>query len=256
MYALLAGAPLTAASAADLWKAPPSAPAGYSWTGCYINGGVGYGIWEQPHFLFDSPGGTLESTTTNSAGEGWLGRVGAGCDYQASRFVFGVFGDYDLTALSGTFDDPASGWSDDEKEKGAWAVGGRIGYVVTPSLLTYFNGGYTQARFDQSNLVTAYSLPPLGAPTGVAIGAQTYSGWFLGGGAEFALSDFVPISGLFLRTEYRFAHYNPKNAQLVCVSAGSACAAVGSPEPFAYNIQNDVQTVTTGIVWRFNYGGR
>ena len=38
-----------------------------------------------------------------------------------------------------------------EKESSTWAVGGRAGVLVTPRFLTYFDGGYTQARFDGVN---------------------------------------------------------------------------------------------------------
>jgi outer membrane immunogenic protein len=246
------------AFAADLapepyYKAPPPPlPPPVSWTGCYVNGGVGYGLYDQSHYSYDTVTGTILSSTTNSAGEGWLGRVGAGCDYQASRFVFGVFGDYDFTDLSGTFGDPGLLLSGTEKETGAWAFGGRVGYLVTPSLLTYFDGGYSQARFNQVNL--SLSVPPFPA-TGFAIPSQTYGGWFLGGGTEYALSGIVPISGLFWRTEYRFASYNSANAPIVCVSVAPGCPAVGFPVGFGEHLQKDVQTITSGIVWRFNFGG-
>jgi outer membrane immunogenic protein len=54
----LAGLILTTGSAlaADLsrpaptYKAPPPPPPAVSWTGCYIDGGVGYGLWKQDHF--------------------------------------------------------------------------------------------------------------------------------------------------------------------------------------------------------------
>jgi outer membrane immunogenic protein len=39
-----------------------------------------------------------------------------------------------------------------EKESSSWAVGGRIGYLISANVLTYWNGGYTQARFDQINM--------------------------------------------------------------------------------------------------------
>ena len=84
----------------------------------------------------------------NSGGEGWLGRLGGGCDYQTplfnNRFVIGAFADYDFTDLSGTFRDSNVENFGREKESGAWAVGARIGYLVTPSLLAYFDGGYTR----------------------------------------------------------------------------------------------------------------
>jgi hypothetical protein len=35
-----------------------------------------------------------------------------------------------------------------------WAVGGRIGYVLFPQLLTYVSGGYTEARFSGATYQT------------------------------------------------------------------------------------------------------
>ena len=37
------------------------------------------------------------------------------------------------------------------KLRTSYAVGGRIGWLVTPQLLTYFKGGYTEAQFDRVN---------------------------------------------------------------------------------------------------------
>jgi hypothetical protein len=37
-------------------------------------------------------------------------------------------------------------------------VGGRIGWLVTPSLLTYFSAGYTQANFVMPRLSLIQSL--------------------------------------------------------------------------------------------------
>jgi outer membrane immunogenic protein len=31
--------------------------------------------------------------------------------------------------------------------RSSWAVGARIGWLVTPNLLTFFSAGYTQANF-------------------------------------------------------------------------------------------------------------
>ena len=36
----------------------------------------------------------------------------------------------------------------EEKLRSQWAIGGRIGWLVTPQLLTYFSGGYTEAKFN------------------------------------------------------------------------------------------------------------
>src|SRR5947207_2125996 len=88
--AALAFSAAGAANAADLpVKATPMAPAyaapSYSWTGCGISGGVGYGMWNQDAQPVTDPGGAvITNTSTTNGGRGWLGRVGVGCDYQIS----------------------------------------------------------------------------------------------------------------------------------------------------------------------------
>ncbi len=91
--------------------------------------------------------------------------------------------------------------SDARSRTSAWAVGGRLGYTLTPTILTYVNGGYTQARFDGINFVSQGA----GVPLNAQIGAATYSGWFVGSGFEYSLG-WMP--GLFWKTEYRFAQYD------------------------------------------------
>src|SRR5580692_8008431 len=103
--ALIAGALLVAGSAlaADLkapapmlMKAPP--PPVMTWTGCYLDAGVGYGMWNQDHNITTNNGAVTNGIVTGdvtNGGRGWLGRFGGGCDYQvSSSWVIGVFGDY------------------------------------------------------------------------------------------------------------------------------------------------------------------
>ena len=72
-----------------------------------------------------------------------------------------------------------------------------------PALSHYFDGGYTQARFDGVNYNIAIAG---GGASGLSLAAQTYNGWFLGSGFEYAF-DWLPISGLFLKTEFRYSQY-------------------------------------------------
>jgi outer membrane immunogenic protein len=247
--ALMAGNAMAAdlRTKAPILKAPP--PPAFSWTGCYLDAGVGYGLWDQEHSVtFANSGATNIETTTG--GRGWLGRFGGGCDLQLSgtlsNFVVGVFGDYDLMDLTGTMTTggvtagtgtPIIG---DEKESSAWAVGGRIGYAVAPQVLTYVDGGWTQTRFDQVNLKTEFT----GAPTGFAFSAHDYNGWFLGGGVEYNFT-WLPIQGLFLRTEYRYSSYNRDDLTEFNI-------ATGAPSNILHS-RKFVQTVTTSLVWRFNW---
>ena len=136
---VLASSSAFAADMGALLKAPPPP---VSWTGCYLDGGVGYGMYNQDNHSETSPGLVPIGTTVTNRGRGWLGSLGGGCDYQFSvaalgNFVIGAFGDYDLMDLQGVFGDPSGPVTGSERESGAWYVGGRLGYLVTPSLLTH-----------------------------------------------------------------------------------------------------------------------
>ena len=252
--ALLIAAPLSGASAADLpYKAPPPPPPVYNWTGCYVDAGVGYGMYNQDHYQETWPAGVAFTQTTTDGGKGWLGRVGVGCDYQAGKFVLGAFADYDFASISGTNNVPnpifapvGVGVYGNEKETAEWAIGGRAGYLITPSLLAYVDAGYTEARFSGIHLYTD-TIPPVDTLT--YMNANTYHGWFVGGGDEYQLGWFP---GLFWRSEYRYAQYN--STDLPCQTFGGLCPIIGDFS-WAEHTKKEVQTATTSLVWRFNWGG-
>jgi len=247
-FGLIAASPTVAADMRVKAPVMPPMPV-FSWTGCYLDAGVGYGLWNQDHDVTFVNSGVTNLETTDG-GRGWLGRFGGGCDYQLtgtalSNFVIGFFGDYDTMDLTGTiatggFTRAGAAVFGDEKESAAWAVGGRIGYVIAPQVLTYFDGGWAQTRFDQINLQGDI----LGISTGFAFPQHTYSGWFLGGGFEYNFT-WLPIQGLFLRTEYRFASYNRDDLREFDVVTGAPANILHS--------KKEVQTVTTSLVWRFNF---
>ncbi len=251
--ALVAAAPVSAL-AADLpppaYKAPPPPPPAVSWTGCYIDGGVGYGMSNTDHNLETFPGLAAVSSTTTNGGRGWLGRAGGGCDYQFSAFnnwnaVIGALGEYDFSNIHGTYDDPVNGLGGNNNQSSAWYVGGRAGVLVTPTLLTYFDGGYTQARFDQINLSAVSATPAVVSP--FSLGPNTLHGWFIGGGTEYAFT-WLPIPGLFWRNEYRYSSYQSADVP-------AFVTATTGPTGFAQHAQTQVQTITTSLVWRFNWIG-
>lgn len=257
---LVAGAVLAtiaavgSANAADLPMSPPvytkaySAPPSYSWTGCYVGGGGGYGWWKQNSYV-EVTGAPVTASITNG-GSGWFGQGQFGCDYQFSSpalfnmpIVIGAFGDYEGGSITGTNDFP--GVVGTEKESSAWAVGGRIGTLIAPRVLTYVDGGWTQAHFDGVNYNLAIAG---GGPVGLNLAAQTYNGWFIGSGFEYAL-DWLPIHGLFLKTEYRYSQYEAANVPIT----GTPGAGLVIPAGIALNSQKSTQMVSTELVWRFNW---
>ncbi len=261
--AALLAAPL-AASAADLrmpLKAPMPVPV-VSWTGCYVDGGWGYGFADQRTNLLTDPTPVTApagvGVSLDQSERGWLGRFGGGCDYQLSgslsSWVIGAFADYDVSDLKGfhTGEQLATIGlvSGQQKLRDSWAVGGRIGYLVTPHLMTYFDGGWTEARFSSVTYATG-----AGAPSGFGIPGQTYQGWFVGGGTEYALEfAWLPIYGLFWRNEYRFSEFQSLNVPVISTATGTQLTIGGIPNFEATKPYE--QTITSSLVWRFNWTGR
>jgi outer membrane immunogenic protein len=248
--ATIAAVALTAAGtagAADLarpvYKAAPPPPAPvYSWTGFYVGAGYGYGMFNADHVGSLDATGIAFSPNQTAGGRGWFGTVLVGGDYQFSeRIVAGVFADYDFSSIKGDYTSGAlilPAFVGEMKQTSAWAVGGRIGWLATPAVLTYVNGGYTQARFSSVNLTST-----LGGPATFTFGAQTYSGYFIGGGVEYM---FAP--GWFAKTEYRYADYRTRDIQDIFIPTGT-------PSGVSERIHPYVQTIRSELVYKFNWGG-
>jgi outer membrane immunogenic protein len=228
---------------APIMKAPP--PPAFSWTGCYLGGGGGYGMYDAETTLIFANG--VGNVPLDQGGKGWFGTAQGGCDYQLptpifnSTIVIGAFADGDWGNIHGdhTGQNGAVGLvSGDMKLRRSWAAGGRIGYVVNSSLLAYVSGWFTEAFFDQVNYANA-----TGNLTGIAAPSQTYNGFFIGSGYEYGFS-FLP--GLFWKTEYRWAEYRTQNLADFRTTTGLPNGVLEQTHPF-------VQTLRSEIVWRFNW---
>lgn len=251
LLALTAAAAFTgSANAADLaarmpMKAPPPVPVA-SWTGFYIFGGAGGGLWDADTFTSVTATGTPLSIGQRMGGDGWFGTVGAGYDWQVNPgWVVGVFGDGQFGSLRGSIQDPVAGLTGTLKMQDAWAAGVRVGYLVAPNVLSYVNGGYSGSHWSGTNLFSSL--------TGVGVGDHTNSfnrnGWFIGGGVENNLNIFgITAPGWFMKTEYRGAYYgNHAINELV----DGTNALVGRD----INFRPWVQTISTSLVYRFNWTG-
>jgi outer membrane immunogenic protein len=211
-----------------------------SWTGLYVAGGFGYGMW------------TAETTTTSpttglcvlcvaqeQGGKGALGVLGIGYDLQLHKsFVAGVFVDSSFSRIKGTIQDQGPFFAGSIEEDRAYSVGGRFGLLVHPSVLTYGTAGYSRAHFTGATMVTTFA----GTPSGFSTPAFWRDGWFIGGGTEVALR-----SGFLWRTEYRYADYG--TAVLTDTNAAGAAANNIVFPPIE-------QTVRTELVYKFNWFGR
>jgi outer membrane immunogenic protein len=204
--------------------------------------------------MFDSnthvttfPGGAPLTIGQKVGGDGYFGTVGVGYDWQFSgSWVAGIFADGQFGSIKGSLTDPLLGpfgTAGQVKNRTNAAAGVRVGYLVAPNVYSYVNGGYSYAEFSGSTL--------LNNATGLAV-ATTPSfhrnGWFVGGGVENSLNIFgIAAPGWFMKTEYRAAEYQRVN--LGESSLGGVLTGTG------ISVKPIVQTVSTSLVYRFNWGG-
>ena len=235
------------ASAADLpartYTKAPTVVAAPSWTGFYIFGGAGGGVWDANNY--QSNLGNVVTINQKTGGDGFFGTAGAGYDWQFNRsWVAGILADGQFGGLKGQINGvslagPVAG---SEKLLDTWAVGGRAGYLVAPNVLSYVNAGYTQSYWSSSALGLVN-----GAPATIFTPSFNKGGWFVGGGVENNLDIFgITAPGLFMKTEYRGAYFG--RADLTESNAAGPTTAVASFKPF-------VQTISTSLVYRFNWTG-
>jgi opacity protein-like surface antigen len=161
---------------------------------------------------------------TDARNDQWngFGTLQAGYDYRMGQFVLGTFADFDFypgqpaAASSASFDgiqtqpggfthifpDLWSVSSNVELEN-TWAVGGRAGYLATPDILLYADGGYTQAKLNGQVNFTYPDFVRGGMDQHLTLSVpDRMDGFFVGGGGEMKVADHIA-----LRLEYRYAKY-------------------------------------------------
>jgi outer membrane immunogenic protein len=226
------------APGAPVYRAPAKAIAA-NWNGAYVTGGAGYGVWAADETTSAVPGAANAPIPVlqRQGGKGWLGRIGGGYDYQIShRIIAGVLADFDFSRLKGTIEDSGAGLAGTTRQDWAWAAGARAGWLVTPSILSYVNAGYTMAHFTGTTMFFVATAAPFG---GFTTPSFTADGWFLGGGVEAQLS-----GGWFWRNEYRYASYGSESVSDTSPLAGALIRN-------NINFKPDVQTITTQLVYKF-----
>jgi outer membrane immunogenic protein len=175
------------------------------WTSFYIGIGGGMGAANHDLSLENGPGlpsPAFGAELSGLGGDGGFFSLGVGLDYQVnSRFVVGGFFDYDWTNFdtsldaSLSFGGPTVGAGADIEVEDMWSIGGRLGYLVSPSTMLFVTAGYTQA--DVSDLTA--NVSGLGSVTLASVG--DFDGYFIGGGADMKITNAISIKGEYGYTD-------------------------------------------------------
>jgi outer membrane immunogenic protein len=218
-----------------------------SWTGFYIFGGAGGGLWAADSNVEDTDVAFTRTRDQRLGGSGWFGTVGIGYDWQFNnRWVAGIFGDGQFGDIRGSLSDPFFFTEGREKLRTSYAAGVRLGYLVAPNVLSYVNGGYSGSEWSGSTLTTSSGG---GGPPRATTPSFRRDGWFVGGGVENNLDIFgISAPGWFMKTEYRSAFYDRIFLPETDVATGVLINTAVTFKPW-------VQTISTSLVYRFNWTG-
>ena len=157
------------------------------WSGLYVGVHGGYG-WA--HNSEPSLGGVS-------------GGIHGGYNLQLGSAVVGIEADYTWANLNGSTAVP--GVSIKASIDNSWSVRGRLGWLITPSVLLYGTAGYGGLDVEMSAIVSGIPLS----------GSARYNGLVLGGGGELLLT-----RNLMLRAEA--LHFAVDGNGLAAGDSGSA----------------------------------
>ena len=232
----LAGLTLaSSSSAADLFKRPPPAPfsppPAFTWTGCYVGVHVGYAGGKLK--WTDEPPDTAEALTNHNQ-RGAIGGAQLGCNYQFSSIVLGVQGDFSLSDVRGKArlnlgDEPNIF---DTKADYFGTLTARGGFAIDRALL-YVKGGFAFTRLNHEQLHIE------AANTDTFSARSSRTGWTLGAGAEYALTNNWTAFA-----EYNYMRFKQRNITGPSVDDGIL-------ETEVFQSGTNVHAVKVGLNYKF-----
>jgi len=199
----------------------------YRWSGCYVGGNIG-GAWSNVD-LSGVSGANFSASNGGVAGGGQIG-----CDYQWNQFwVVGIRDMLDATSLSSRTNISTVPFTGAVDSRTRWfdTLTARAGYLVTPQVLLYAQGG---AAWTNTNITF---LDGSGAQLGETSNDRT--GWTVGAGVEWM---FAPQWSVF--AEYNFMGFGTQSATFT--GCGGTCVVNA-------NAKADVQNVLAGVNYKFNF---
>jgi outer membrane immunogenic protein len=204
------------ASAAD-WIVEEGVPIQFDiWSGLYAGAQIGYGWGDTDRVYVDT------YSPPSLSIDGMIGGVHFGYNHRINDLVVGVEGDFSFTGISGSGADDDTGYALTSDIDWISTIRGRVGVVASDQFLIYGTAGLAVADINHS--IQDITLREFN---------DTYTGWTIGAGAEYALSKNITLRG-----EYRYHDFGEKSFEPV-------------GDWLAHDFEAKVSTVTFGVSYHF-----
>jgi opacity protein-like surface antigen len=201
---------------------PVPAVYSYNWTGPYIGVSAGATVWGHEDWIYQ-----ISRNKVDGLGfAGYLAGGQAGYNVQVGKYVFGIEGDYGWSNAHGGKSCPNAFFFTCVVEADQLgSLTGRLGYTWGRALF-YAKGGWavgdvTLKTVQNQALPTAPSNTPVNGET------KTLSGWTLGGGMEFALTDRVSAKAEYMYYDLGSATYAVDNGLRVDSDTRGSTVRIG-----------------------------
>ena len=232
---------LAADMAKPVYKAPPPAPALYSWTGFYV-GLHGGGAWSDKDWFYPCTATNLLLPPCGVAQGGhnatsWLAGGQVGFNYQVGQWVWGIEAEFSATELKeGHLDLAFPTDIHNSRTDFIGTVAPRLGLTWDRALL-YAKGGAAWVNNDYSLSIASSGLTTYTADS-------TRWGWMVGLGIEYAFAQ-----NWSAKVEYNYLDFGTE--RILYTGNGAIPGAL----PFDEDIRQRIQVVKVGLNYKFDWGG-
>ncbi len=233
---------ISSANAADMYTpsgGSKDGPVYDGWTGVYAGLHVG-AAWAD-FTAIDADGYNVQGSQTGFSPTGVFGGATFGKNFQRGQIVFGLEGDLGGMDLGITKPLATSGGNTTATlDGGLYAdATGRLGYLVTPNVLTYAKGGFAvyngSFQVDGNNTTSGVF--------GGSTPSNTFIGWTAGAGAEYALT-----SKWTVKAEYQYFDFEGQT-----VGGNNAAQSLNNGDGYRFNARDlTANTVSLGLNYRFS----
>jgi outer membrane immunogenic protein len=249
----------TSALAADLPSrrapVPYAVVPSFTWTGFYAGLNVGAaidnsGVSDIRYGSRFFPGSFRDTTTSayrSTRDEvGFTGGAQAGYNHQFGAFVAGLEADINYADVNSsrsgasTFAGGSEAISTRTSTDYFGTVRGRLGFLPTERLMVYGTGGFAYGNVDNRTAAT-FTGPGAGVYAGTS--SETQTGYALGGGVEYALTNNLTLKG-----EYLYVDLGRSSTTATYIGSGATAVT----DTFSTRNNTEFSVARAGLNWKFN----